>query len=297
MFDRRGRWVAGAVAALGIGAATPLPAQRPDPDSALRARVAALGARRDTLARRWREAKRIADATRGSDRDPIPAELDTVRVGPLLILTNPSPLPVRRAAPVAQAILDSLFGSALEGADRRPYYLEALDPDTGASRPARPWGNTFTWDLDSAELVTSLVTTIPLPTPDPGLLNWLGGAGVQPTFHRRSELEDAYRHLITAPYAVARECYHGSIEGCRSALSLDPAATRIARAYRSPEERRRAAGGFAGYFDDAIHRPMFAACAEGGTRCAWPCSDSWTRVRSPRSSVTGTGSCSSAWRS
>lgn len=242
---------------------TTLRAQRADPDAALRARIATLAARADTLALRWREAKGVADASRGTDHDPIPDALDSVRVGSLLIVTNPSPLPVAGAAPAAAAILDSLFGSALDTLDRHPYYLEALNPDTAAPRTIHPWGVTFTWDVDSATLVRDLVSTIPVPTPDAALREWLTGAGVQPTFHQREELEGAYRNLVTASYAVARDCFRGAFETCTQALSLDPPADRVEHWFRSAEERRRAAEGFTRYFEDAVHQPMFRACGDG----------------------------------
>lgn len=240
-----------------------LVAQRPDPDSALRARIARLATRGDTLARRWRETRLVADATRGADHDPLPDRLDSIRVGALLIVTNPSPLPVAKAAPAAWAILDSLFGAALDTLDRHPYYLEALDPDTAALRPARPWGATFSWDVDSATLVRDLVVTIPLPAPDPALREWLTGGGVQPSFRQRTELEEGYRRLVTAPFAAAQGCFRGKVADCGTALSLDPVELRVERWYRSAEERRRVAEGFARYLDDAVHRPMFAACAAG----------------------------------
>ncbi|MGH7532136.1 MAG: hypothetical protein ACREL4_02485, partial [Gemmatimonadales bacterium] len=224
--------------------------------------VTMLAARADTLAQRWRELRAVAGAIRGAGHQDLPARLDTLSAGPLRVITNPSPLPVRQALGPAWAILDSLFGSALDTMTAHPYFLEATDPDTAVPPPVHPWGLPRSWDIDSATLVRDLATILPVPAPDGALREWLGGT-VQPTFRARQDAEAAYVDLVTSPYQIARRCFTGDLTACGSALSLDAGSYRVSRWYLTAEERRRVAMGFAAYFDDAARRPMFRACGAG----------------------------------
>ncbi|HET7025012.1 MAG TPA: hypothetical protein VFI39_07410 [Gemmatimonadales bacterium] len=169
---------------------------------------------------------------------------------------------MRQVIGPAWAILDSLFGSALDTMTAHPYFLQATDPDTAVPQPVRPWGVPRSWNIDSADLVRDLVNILPVPAPDNALSGWIGGS-VQPTFRARQDAEASYVDLITSPYQTARRCFTGDVAACASALGLDAGSDRVSRWYLTAEERRRAALGFAAYFDDAARRPMFRACGAG----------------------------------
>lgn len=259
MCDRNGVALA---SLLVLTASLPLTAQRADPDSALRARIASLTARADTLAGRWRALQVVAVAVHGAGHDELPDRLDTLSIGALRIVTNPSPLPVRQAMGPAWAILDSLFGSALDASALHPLLLQATDPDTAVPQPIHPWGLTVTWTVDSATLVPTLVAASRLPQPDSSLRDWLGG-GVRPTFRAREESEAVYTDLITAPYLVVRQCFRGLVADCAPALGLGSPIERASAWYTTPEERRSVVAHFEPYLDDAARHPMFRACADG----------------------------------
>src|SRR6266508_5206397 len=96
-----------------------------------------LQARSDSLAREWRRANAVANAVDSLERERALAGRDTIRVGALTIITNPSPLPLRLAAARAWPVIDSLYGSEAQSLARRSYVIVALDPDTTIERPRR----------------------------------------------------------------------------------------------------------------------------------------------------------------
>src|SRR2546429_9433206 len=94
-----------------------------------------LQARADSLAREWRRANAVADAIDSLERVGALAGRDTIRVGALTIVTNPSPLPLREAAARAWPVIDSLYRAEAHQLQQRPYALVAVDPDTTVQPP------------------------------------------------------------------------------------------------------------------------------------------------------------------
>src|SRR5436190_10255188 len=94
-----------------------------------------LQARADSLAREWRHATAVADAIDSLERTRAPSGRDTIRVGALTIVTNPSPLPLREAAVRAWPVIDSLYGEEARQLAQRPYLVAAVDPDTTVEPP------------------------------------------------------------------------------------------------------------------------------------------------------------------
>src|SRR5258705_3504737 len=70
--------------------------------------------RADSLLSTWREAQRLADVADSLERVRATASSDTIAVGGLRIIVNPSSLPLPEAAERASPVIDSLYGSAAE---------------------------------------------------------------------------------------------------------------------------------------------------------------------------------------
>ena len=85
--------------------------------------------RADSLLREWRRANAVADLVDSVDRTRAGAATDTIRLGSLRIVTNPSPLPVRHAAARVWATIDSVYGPEAQYLEQRPVFLRAVDPE------------------------------------------------------------------------------------------------------------------------------------------------------------------------
>jgi hypothetical protein len=226
-----------------------------DPD------LARFRSRADSLLREWRQVNAIADLVDSLERERAGAGRDTIAVGALRIVTNPSPLPVREAAARAWPILDSLYGSAAAALAARPYLIRAFDPDTTVRRTALHAGMEVPWTLDGPALALVLLANVPLDPPDPALTTWLGGpVRLLGSVRNRAGV---YVQLVTAPYQAARSCFLGDIGACRDALELgdgDP----IERWYPGPAERRAVvARWFAAASERPASAPGYRACVAG----------------------------------
>ncbi|MFI5234100.1 MAG: hypothetical protein ACHQXA_00175 [Gemmatimonadales bacterium] len=237
--------------------ALPLAAQHPARDS----QMTALAARADTLLHRWREAEALAGLADSVAHRAVAGQTDTIRVGGLRIITNPSPLRLREAAAAVWAMADSLYGTFAGRFAAHPYFIQAVDPDTTAPRPDHPWGAVTPWGTDTATLIRQLLAALPLPPVDTALHNWLRG-DVRPDFDAPSDRAHTYLRLVTAPYQVNHRCFAGDIRACRSALNLDAAAAIPTLAFSTAEERQRVALAlFASLGDD--DQPEYLACTKG----------------------------------
>ena len=226
--------------------------------------VARLRARADSLARAWREAGALANLVDSLERVRAGEGRDTIAVGALRIVTNPSPLPVRQAAARAWPVIDSLYGSAAAALARGPYIVHAVDPDTAVPKPAFHVGLEVPWDLDEASVVTLLLTNVPMAPPDPVLSDWLG-APLRPAVRSQHDRATVYIQLVTAPSEASRRCFLGEIARCVDALGLGGAAGDLERWYPSPGERRAlVTGSFAEFFNHGATASAFRACASGG---------------------------------
>ena len=225
--------------------------------------VTRLKARADSLVREWRQASTFADLVDSLERARAGEGRDTIAVGALRIVTNPSPLPVRSAAARAWPAIDSLYGSVAADLAARPYILHAVDPDTAVRKPSFHFGLEVPWDLDEASLATMLLANVPIAPADPSLSDWLG-TSLRPAVRAEQDRVAVYIQLVTAPSAAARSCYLGDVSRCKDALGLGDDATVLQRWYPSAAERRSlVTRSFAYYFNQGATAAPFRACADG----------------------------------
>lgn len=223
-----------------------------------------LRSRVDSLSRELRRASAIADLADSLEHQRAFAGRDTVAVGSLRIVTDPSPLPVRAAAERAWPVLDSLYGDAAQLLARFPYVIRAFDPDTTAPRPMMYVGLAVPWDMSVATLARLLVTNAPMPPPDHAFVTWLGGT-VRPPTRAAQDRTDVYFDLVTAPSTPARACFLGALPACRIALGLQPGGDALDLWYPGAAERRAlVTRAFADYFDHGATAPALQSCAAGG---------------------------------
>ncbi len=233
------------------------------PSSAQDTLVSRLRTRADSLVREWRQASAFADLIDSLERERAGVGRDTIAVGSLRIVTNPSPLPIREAAARAWPVIDSLYGTAAADLIRQPYIIRAVDPDTAVRRSVFHVGMEVPWDLDEASLVTLLLSNVPIARPDPALADWLG-TSLRPPLRARQDRAAVYVQLVTAPSQAARGCFLGEVARCEDALGLGDAASALERWYPSAGERRAlVTRSFAEYFNHGASVGSFHACVAG----------------------------------
>jgi hypothetical protein len=225
--------------------------------------VTRLKARADSLVREWRQASTFADVVDSLERKRAGEGRDTIAVGALRIVTNPSPLPIQQAAARAWPIIDSLYGTVAADLAKRPYLIRALDPDTAVPRSAFHVGLEVPWDLDEASVVTLLLTNVPMTPPDRVLGDWMG-APLRPAVRSQHDRATVYVQLVTAPSDASRRCFLGEIARCIDALGLGDATRELERWYPSPGERRAlVTRAFAEFFNHGATAAPFRGCASG----------------------------------
>ena len=250
----------GLLALLGAIAGRPLASQTTD--------IQRLRARVDSLSREWTRAGAIADLADSLERQRAFSGRDTIAVGSLRIVTDPSPLPVRAAAERAWPVLDSLYGDAAQLLAQHPYVIRAFDPDTNAPRPTVYVGLVVPWDMSAATLARLLVANAPMPPPDQALVSWLSGP-LRPATRAAQDRTDVYLDLVTAPSTPARACYLGGLRDCRFALGLQSGGDALDLWYPGAAERRALVNrAFTDYFNHGANAPTLHACAAGAdTAC------------------------------
>jgi hypothetical protein len=229
----------------------------------LTAQQAAVRARADSLLHDWREARTLAELQDSLRRTAQLAGADTVRVGSLRILANPSPLPVQQAAALAWPVIERFYGPAAEAFRHRPFLLNAVDPDSAAGSPTLRPGLLVTWDLDASRLAALLCSLADLSAEDPALREWLGGPLLPPDSSPASRLGGAYVQLVTAHSIVARRCLTGDPAACRLALTLDSADDPARRWYGPDGRRQIVVTDFATAFDRGARQAAWSACRDG----------------------------------
>src|SRR5512144_536357 len=90
----------------------------------------ALQARADSLLHEWRQANVLAAVQDSLRAAANVAGRDTIRVGALMILANPSPLPLAQAAAQAWPEIERFYGPVAQELVRQPVIIQAVDPDT-----------------------------------------------------------------------------------------------------------------------------------------------------------------------
>jgi hypothetical protein len=228
--------------------------------------VPRLQARADSLAREWRRANALADMVDSLDNARAAGGTDTISVGALRIVTNPSPARLREAAARAWPVIDSLYGTEARQLEQHPYLIAPYDPDTTSPKPTRRGAIQVPWDKDVASLAMILLTNVPIGRPDAVLHNWLGGP-VAPIVHPVEARAAVYVQLVTAPSQAVRNCFLGVMNDCRTALALAESPDPLEQSYPSAAERRALVlGSFAeyfGYFDHGARKATLQSCGAG----------------------------------
>jgi hypothetical protein len=221
-----------------------------------------LRARADSLLREWRQANALAGL---QDSLRLAARLsgrDTIRVGAVTVIANPSPLPLAQAAAAADAEIERYFGTAAHVFTEHPLLVQAIDPDTAAEPPRAPLGIQIPWDFDVARVSRVLLTMADLGVADTALRAWLGGP-VTPVLDTVPRRERVFVQLVTAPSHAVRQCFLGDLGACRDALSLVGAPDLVTRWYGPAERRALVTVDYAGFLDRGEKQIAFRSCASG----------------------------------
>src|SRR2546422_2667122 len=228
--------------------------------------VPRLQARADSLAREWRRANALADMVDSLNHARAAGGTDTISVGALRIVTNPSPARLREAAARAWPVIDSLYGSEARQLEQRPYLIAPYDPDTASPKPMLRGAIQVPWDMDVASLALILLTNVPIGRPDAALQNWLGGP-VLPIVHPEPARAAVYVQLVTAPSQAARSCFLGVMNDCRNALTLAQSRDTLEQWYPSAAEQRalvfKSFAEFLTFSDHGAHKPALQSCRAG----------------------------------
>ncbi len=190
----------------------------------------------DSLLGTWREAQLLADVADSLEQVRATAGSDTIAVGGLRIVVNPSPLPWRQAAELAWPVIDSLYGSAAADLPQHPYIFRAVDPDSSVRRTVLHVGVELPWDLDVRASTNVLLTTVIAPSFDAALADWLGAA-LRPTLRPQDERAVGFVLLFTAPSEAVRRCFLGDIARCKDVLQAGDSTGLLQRWYVTPGER------------------------------------------------------------
>jgi len=222
--------------------------------------MARLRRQADSLLSTWREAQLLADVADSLELVRATAGSDTIAVGGLRIIVNPSPLPWREAAERAWSSIDSLYGSAGEDLPRYPYIFRAVDPDSGVRRAVLHVGVELPWDLDVRATTTVLLSTVVAPDFDAALGDWLGAA-LRPTPRPQEDRTAVFVQLVTVPSEAVRACFLGDISRCKDVLQVGDSTGLLERWYVTPAEREAlVTEGFSDYFARGATAPSLQSC-------------------------------------
>jgi hypothetical protein len=225
--------------------------------------VAQLRVRADSLLQNWRQAQGIADLADSLERERAAAGRETIAVGALRIISNPSPLPLREAAARAWPVIDSLYGTAAADLAHWPYLIRAVDPDPAMRRRVLHVGLELPWDLDVEAATRVLLMNVPVAPPDAALGEWLGAA-LRPSLRPEDDRRAVYLQLITAPSQTVRDCFLGDIARCKDALQLGDTSHLLERWYPSSAERHALVReSFAEFFNRGATTETFRTCSAG----------------------------------
>src|SRR3989454_4263419 len=216
----------------------------------------------DSLLGSWREAQKLADVADSLEQVRATVGADTIAVGGLRIVVNPSPLPWRQAAELAWPVIDSLYGSVAADLPQHPYIFRAVDPDSNVRRTVLHVGVEVPSDLDVRATTNLLLTTVSPPSFDPALADWLAAA-LRPTLRPQDERAAVFVQLVTAPSEAVRRCFLGDIARCKDVLQLGDSTGLLARWYVTPAEREAlVTESFSDYFARGGTGPSLQRCRQ-----------------------------------
>ncbi len=225
--------------------------------------VGVLSARADSLAREWRKANALAELQDTLRLLASRAGRDTIRVGALTILVNPTRLPVAAAASRAWPVIEHLFGPLAYSLATRPIAIEALDPDTSVEHPLLGNAVQVLWDLDVSALTQLLLNQVSAGATDRALAEWLGGPLLLDSAADRRNAPRIYAQLVTTPSRAVGRCYLGNVDACRDALALSHATDLLTQWYDPRERRALVTRSYQGYFDRGAELAEYRACSMG----------------------------------
>ncbi|OLC11240.1 MAG: hypothetical protein AUH41_01175 [Gemmatimonadetes bacterium 13_1_40CM_66_11] len=216
----------------------------------------------DSLLGSWREAQKLADVADSLEQVRATVGADTIAVGGLRIVVNPSPLPWRQAAELAWPVIDSLYGSVAADLPQHPYIFRAVDPDSNVRRTVLHVGVEVPWDLDVRATTTLLLTTVTPPSFDPTLADWLAAA-LRPTLRPQDERAVVFVQLVTVPSEAVRGCFLGDIARCEDVLQIGDTTGLLGRWYATPGEREALiTQAFTDYFARGATAPSMQRCRQ-----------------------------------
>lgn len=218
----------------------------------------------DSLAREWRQANALADLQDSLRTVSAHAGRDTIRVGGLTILVNPSPLPVADAAAHAWTEIERLYGPVAHAVTERAIEIQAIDPDTSIPPPPLGTALQVQWNLDSSMLSQWLLNYVSDRAADLALRSWLGGPLLYDTAAVIQEMPPVYVELVTQPWGTVRRCFLGNIPACQIALALGDTTALLTRRYSVEERRSFVVDTYQGFFNHGSTQGEFHACAAGG---------------------------------
>src|SRR6185436_15529109 len=192
----------------------------------------ALQHRADSLAIVWRDAQLLVTIQDSLRRTTLPAAMERAEAGSLVVLADPSRLPLKEATADAWQLLDGFYGDAARTIHNRPVVLRVVSALPRSSN--RGSEITIPKTIARADLALAIARTAPVARPDPAFAGWLGMT-VLPGFDPAREPRVVYVELVTAQAAVARRCFDGDEAACVDALELVPRDGAIQRWWSAAE--------------------------------------------------------------
>lgn len=223
--------------------------------------------RADSLAELWRDAQLVVTIQDSLRRTSLPITMERYAAGPLVVIADPSRLPMARATTAAWQLLQDYYGDAAALVAGHPVVLRV---STEVSRAPNDGG----WlvvpkDLALADLTRAIARGAAVPRGDRALRDWLGML-LLPGDDPPRERSVVYVELVTAPTSVARRCFGGDRAACADALGLVPLEGAPARWWTANERRRIAAATYGTYFyrSRPALRDLATTCLERGADSA-----------------------------
>ena len=234
--------------------------------------LARLEKARDSLLQLWREARDLEVLQDSLEHAASVGRLDTIDVGFIRIITNPSKLRIREAAEAYWPVLDSVYGVEAERVRDRPLLLQATRPDTATRRGFAPrldyWGSPVPDDTDLEGLINAFRALINIGEPDSALRVWLPGVVVPPMRGLTPMARSSYIALLTSRFEVGRRCFAGDMTSCRTALRIDNRTTRELVPTLTAKEQRYLAELMERHFRKTRNLSGLAECRAGSdTAC------------------------------
>lgn len=223
--------------------------------------------RADSLAEQWRDAQLVVTIEDSLRRTSLPATMERFEAGPLVVLADPSRLPLRQATADAWRLLQEFYGDAAALVAGHPVILRVVDELTRTPNLGKDVRVPKKLPLE--DLTRLIARTAAVPRGDRALLDWLGMSLV-PGDDPPRERSVVYVELVTASASVARRCHAGALAACADALGLLPLDGAPERWWTAAERRAVVVATYASYYfrNRPALRALTTACVERGADTA-----------------------------